>query len=369
MTIRGAGSYLDDQRYAIGGICDIAEKEQVDGILLAGDIFDRSIASPEAVKLYDEVMTHICADLGIRVYLIAGNHDSAERISQCRDLLKKSGLFIAGALTKEVQVVQEGDTDIYLLPWISTDKVRSFFPDKADCIDSMEDAYRTVLDLYRERFIPGHRNILVSHAFIVNAETSVSDRAAEIGSASMVGSSVFDGFDYVALGHLHAPQDITETIRYSGSLMAYSFGKEEKQEKSVTIIDTDDMSRKVIPVPQLRKRTTLKGTYGELLQAEQEKEILEGYVRLEVTDSFVGLEAAAALKEKYDNLLEIAGKSLERDDAGITMSMDEFDEVSSDPESVFRRYCEDTMGEEPDGRLMGLFRSALSRFEREITAG
>ena len=366
MTFRGGLSYAEDQAFAIDHICRIAKEEQVDGILLAGDIFDKSIASQEGLGIYNDTMNRICLDMGIPVYLIAGNHDGAERISQCSELLKKSGLFIAGALTKEPQVVNVGDVDIYLLPWISTDKVRSVFPEKAENINSMEDAYKVVLDRYRESFVKGHKNILVSHAFIVDAETSVSDRAAEVGRATMVGSFVFDGFDYVALGHLHAPQQINENIRYSGSLMAYSFGKEEHQEKSVTIIDTDTMEQRIIPIPELHKRTTLTGTYDELLKADFDEDIVNGYVHLDVTDSYVGLDSLSRLREKYPLLLDVTGKSLERDDARITMTIEELEEAGTDPESVFARFCEDIMEEAPSDHLQELFRQAIAEYDKEV---
>ncbi len=213
LSFRGGVSYAEDQKYAIKNILKIASDENVDGILLAGDIFDKSIASSEAIHTYDEAMTDICVTMGIPVYAIAGNHDGAERISQCSELLKKSGLYIAGSLEEKPEVINLGDTDIYLLPWISTDRVISVYPEKADEIRSLEDAYNVVLDALRDSFIKGHKNILVAHAFIVNAETSVSDRAAEVGKASMIGSHVFDGFDYVALGHLHGPQKVNSIIR------------------------------------------------------------------------------------------------------------------------------------------------------------
>ncbi len=370
MTFRGGVSYRRDQKYMIEHICRIAVDEQVDGILFAGDVFDKSIASQEALQLYDEAMTYICGTLGIPVYLIAGNHDGAERISQCNELLKKSGLYIAGALEETPQVVNAGNVDIYLLPWISTDKVKSVYPDEAEQVHSMEDAYQIVLDHYRDSFVPGHRHILVAHAFIVDAETSVSDRAAEVGRATMIGSYVFDGFDYVALGHLHGPQQINAHIRYSGTPMAYSFGKEESQEKSVTIIDVMDdgsMEQRVIPVPQLHKRVTLTGTFDELMQADYDEAAVNGYVRLDVTDSYVGMDSLAAFREKYPNLLEVVSKGFDREDAKITMTVDEFEHAADDPETIFDRYCEDILEEAPSEHLCELFRSALKHYEKEVT--
>lgn len=366
MNFRGGISYSLDQKFAIDKICKIAVAEQVDGILLAGDVFDKSIASQEAIQTYDQVITYICGTLNIPVYMIAGNHDGAERISQCNELLKNSGLYISGALEEQPYVVNCDDVDIYLLPWISTDKVKTIYSKKADNINSMEDAYKVVLDDYRSQFVPGHKNILVSHAFIVDAETSVSDRAAEVGRATMVGSYVFDGFDYVALGHLHGPQQINKHIRYSGTPMAYSFGKEEKQEKSVTIIDTDSWEQKIVPIPQSHKRVTLTGTFDELMNGEYEDAILNGYVRLEVTDSYVGMESIALFRDKFKNLLEISSRGFDRDDGKITMTIEEFENTDTNPEEVFKRYCEDILEMSPSQHMLVLFKSALNKYEKEI---
>ena len=367
MTYRGGISYADDQRYAIDGICAAAEDEGVDGILIAGDIFDKSVSSQEALMMCDGIITHICSDLKIPVYMIAGNHDGAQRLAQYNRLLRGSGLYIAGSLTKDVCAINAGDADIYLLPWISTDKVKTVYPERAEEIGSMESAYRIVLDEYRKHFMPGRFNILLAHAFIVEAETCVSDRAAEVGRATAVGSQVFDGFDYVALGHLHAPQDITDTIRYSGSPMAYAFGKEEKQVKSVTIVDTSDGSHRIVPIPQLRARTTLTGTLDSLMKADFDESVVNGYVRLEVTDSYVGIETMASLRERYANLLEVVGKDLERADATITMTIDELSGAAGDPGTVFAQYCADTLSTEPDDHLIRLFEDSVMKYNGRMS--
>lgn len=365
MTYRGGISYIKDQQFMIDEICEIAKSKNIDGIFISGDVFDKSIAGCEAIKLYDNTMTRLCLDMNIPVYVIAGNHDGAERLSSCNKLLSKSGLHILGALEKEPAMVNAGDTDIYLLPWISTEKVRAIFPEESKNVETMEDAYRLVLDKYRESFDKNHKHILLSHAFITNADTSTSDRAAEIGHATMVSASVFEGFDYVALGHLHGPQQITNRIRYSGTPMIYSFGKEEKQEKSVTVIDTDTMEQTIIPLRMLHKRTTLSGTYDELMKADYDEDILNGYVRLEVTDSFVGLQAMADFRQKYVNLLEVSSKSLEREDAKITMTVEELEERQNNPKEIFKRYCEDILEELPDEHLQSMFDEVLKEYEKE----
>lgn len=365
MSVRGVISYLEDQKFMLNEICEIAVREGVDGIFVSGDIFDKSVANSEAIQLYDDTMTRLCVEMGIPVYIIAGNHDGAERLSMCNRLLSKSGLHILGSLEKDPVYFNKGDVDIYMLPWISTEKVRSIYPDEAENIVTLEDAYRVVLDAYYKTFESGHKQILLAHAFLSNAQTSTSDRAAEIGHATMIQAALFDKFSYVALGHLHGPQQITDHIRYSGTPMSYSFGKEEKQEKSVTIIDTDSLQQTIIPIQSLHKRTTLTGTFEELVKADFDEEIVNGYVRLEVTDCFVGMQAMADLRQQYPNLLEVSSKSFERDDAKITMTIEEFEECSKDPKEIFLRYCEDILEDKPGEHLTELFESALKKYEKE----
>lgn len=362
ITVRGTARYIDDQKYIIDEIIKIAQERDVDGIIIAGDIFDKNVAASEAIRLYDEVITDICTDLDIPVFIIAGNHDGADRLSQLNRLLQKSGVYISGSLKKEPQVYSFSDTDIFLLPWISTDKVKTVFPEKADEIDSLEAAYRVVLDQYREKFISGHKNVIVSHAFVSGAETSVSDTAAVVGKAAMISGSVFDGFDYVALGHIHGPQKVSEKIRYSGSPLCYSFGSEEKQQKSVIIFDTETAACELVPLMPLRKRITLKDTLENILKADYSEEILNGYLRLEITDVYVGYETASMFKDLYVNYLEYSCPSIEAETENITMSVDDLEEIKKDPRLVFNAYCEDVLNISPSERIRKMFDKALNDF-------
>ncbi len=352
-------SLLADQQFFIDGICSIIERERVDAVLIAGDVYDRSVASAEAIRLYDDAMTRICKGLGVPVLIVAGNHDSAERLASCSELLKAVGLHIAGALTRTPEVVSFDDTEVFLLPWITEAKVKSVYPEEKDRIESIEDAYRVVAEHFRTAFTPGKKHVLTAHAFITNAETSSSDRAAEIGFAMQVPASVFDGFDYVALGHIHKPQDVTDTIRYSGTPMPFSFGREETQVKSVTLIDTRTMARRTVPLPLLHRRTTITGTLEEVLHPTCDEEVKNGYVRAVVTDSFIGLETMSMLLETYPNLLDTCGKTFENESASVTMTIRELEELGRDPAEVFRYFCREELGVSPDERLIGLFREAM----------
>ena len=359
----GEYDLLEDQRFFIDDICRIIRERQVDAVLLAGDVYDRSVASASAIRLYDYAMNRICRELGTKVLTIAGNHDSAERLSSCGQLLEKAGLYISGAAEREPKVVCFDDTEVFLLPWITEEKVRSLYPEERESIGSLTDAYRVVTNHMRDRFSPDKKHIVVSHAFITNSETSTSDRAAEIGFATQVSADVFAGFDYVALGHIHKPQDVNGFIRYCGTPMPYSFGKEEAQVKSVTLLDTKTMAKEILPLPLLHKRATITGTYEELLNPDCPEEEKNGYVRLNVTDTAIGLELLSRLKQVYPHPLVVSGKAYEGDATTITLTMEELEQMESDPREVFKSFCREEMGEEATPHFVELFEKAVSRYE------
>lgn len=357
----GERELREDQYFFIDEICRIIEERQVDAVLLAGDVYDRSVGSASAIRLYNYAMERICRDLKKTVLTIAGNHDSADRLSSCGSLLEKAGLYISGAAEREARVVAFDDAEVFLLPWVTEEKVRSLYPEER--ISDLTGAYQVLTDHMRERFSPDKKHIVVSHAFITNAETSTSDRAAEIGFATQVSASVFDGFDYVALGHIHKPQNVNGHIRYSGTPMPYSFGKEESQEKSVTLLDTETMTQEIVPLPLLHQRRTLTGTYEELLNPDCPEEARTGYVRLNVTDTALGLELLSRLRQVYPHPLVVSGKAYEGDGTSISLTMEEFEQMENDPRQVFRSFCREEMGQEATPHFVELFEKAVSRYE------
>lgn len=357
----GERELREDQYFFIDEICRIIEERQVDAVLLAGDVYDRSVGSASAIRLYNYAMERICRDLKKTVLTIAGNHDSADRLSSCGSLLEKAGLYISGAAEREARVVSFDDAEVFLLPWVTEEKVRSLYPEER--ISDLTGAYQVLTDHMRERFSPDKKHIVVSHAFITNAETSTSDRAAEIGFATQVSASVFDGFDYVALGHIHKPQNVDGHIRYSGTPMPYSFGKEESQEKSVTLLDTETMTQEIVPLPLLHQRRTLTGTYEELLNPDCPEEARTGYVRLNVTDTALGLELLSRLRQVYPHPLVVSGKAYEGDGTSISLTMEEFEQMENDPSQVFRSFCREEMGQEATPHFVELFEKAVSRYE------
>lgn len=363
----GERELLEDQRFFIDEICRVVRERRVDAVLLAGDVYDRAVASASAIGLYDDAMDRLCRELGVPVLVIAGNHDGPERLASCGSLLDRAGLHVLGAAQREPKVVSFPEAEVFLLPWITEEKVKSLYPEEREKIQSLPDAYRVALDRMRERFTPGKKHIVLAHAFITDAETSTSDRAAVIGTAAQVPASVFDGFDYVALGHIHKPQNVNAHVRYSGTPMAYSFGKEESQEKSVTLLDTETMEKEIVPLMPLHRWTTLEGPYETLLAGEYPEETKNGYVRLNVTDSAVGLEMLSRLREQYPNALVIAGKAYDGDNTSITMTMEQLEQLESDPQEVFRSFCREEMNQEATEHFLELFQNAVAAAEEELT--
>lgn len=361
----GERDLWDDQKYFIDAICGIVREKRVDAVLLAGDVYDRSVPAASAIGLYDYAMNRLCGELGVKVLAIAGNHDSAERLASCAGLLDKAGLYLQGAAQREPRVVEFADSQVFFLPWMTEEKIKSLYPEERDGITDLTEAYRVAVNHMREKFIPGKHHLLLSHAFITNAETSTSDRAAEIGFATQVPASVFEGFDYVALGHIHKPQQVNPHVRYSGSPMAYSFGKEERQEKSVTLIDTASMTQQVVPLPLLHRWTTLTDSYEVLLAGEYPEEIREGYVRLNVTDTAVGLDMLSRLRQVYPNALVVAGKTYDGEDTTITLTMEQLEQMESDPAEVFKSFCREEMGQEATDHFLQLFAQAVEEADAE----
>lgn len=356
----GTKSMEEDQRFFLHQLYKIIEEEQIDAVLCAGDVYDSSVSNAEAIAVYNDATTEICAKRRIPFLVIAGNHDGAARLASCRELLKEAGLFVTGRLVCDVEPVSVGNADIYLLPFFHKEEVTALFPEYKKEITSQEKAMQVVCNQIREHWNPQKRHILMTHALIVNAELSESDRSARVGLATAVSKDVFEGFDYVALGHIHKPQVINEQIRYSGSPVKYSFGKEEKQEKCVIVIDTDTMEQKVVPLKQLHDRRTITGTYEEIVAME---DLENDYLRLKVTDRYAGLELLADMQTRFPYLLELYGKSLEENGELSAMSVEELETM--DELAIMKKFCAETFSYEPSEEQVTLFEEVLAWSEKE----
>lgn len=362
----GTDSYEECQRYFLERMYELIRKENVSAVLCAGDVYDTGVTNADAIRLFNDAATMLCQTLGVKFLVIAGNHDSAARLASCRELLKTAGMYVTGRLERDVKPVllDGGKTAVYLLPFFGKEEVTALFPEKAQEIRSLEDAMMVVCDHIRDTMDPACRNIVVSHAYIVSAELSESDRSARVGFATAVSKEVFQGFDYVALGHIHKPQVIDAHIRYSGSPVKYSFGSEETQEKGVVLLDTDTMEQTFVPFPMLRDRVTVKGTYDEIMARD---DIKDAYLRAYVTDRFAGLELQAELREKFPHLLEVYGKSLSEGGELTSLSVDDLETL--DETAVMVRFMEEHHHYTPTTEQMALFADVLawSREEGELS--
>lgn len=351
----------EDHRDFLRQLEAILVDEQVDAVLCAGDVYDSSVTNARAIALYNDAVTMICGKLALPMIVIAGNHDSGARLASCRELLKTAGLFVTGKLTRTIEpvVLDGGTVEVYAVPFFNRDEVTALFPEKAEAIRSYETAFAVVCDHIRAHWNPEAKHILVAHALVVKAELSDSDRAARVGFATAVSKDVFDGFDYVALGHIHKPQIITDTVRYSGSPLCYSFGAEETHDKGVVIIDIDSGQQKTVPITPFHPRRSLVGTYDEVMASEGND---NAYLHIEITDRYAGLQLYSDLKARFPFMLELKGKTIEETGASSTLTDEELETL--DEAAVMKKFMEELFGYCPDERQQALFSAATEQSEK-----
>lgn len=339
---------LEDQRYILKQILTILREEQPDGgVILAGDIYDKAIPSAEAVELFDEFLTELAA-LRLRVFVIAGNHDSPERIAFGNRLMDRSGIYLSPVYDGHVKCIRclnsasattqsaanavdphagtrpaasaaatasatsTPPVDVYLLPFLKPANVRRFYPEET--IESYTDAMRVAIA--HMDIDPTHRNLLVTHQFVTGASRSDSEDIS-VGGTDNVDASVFAPFDYVALGHLHGPQQMGEeggpVIRYAGTPLKYSFS-EARHHKSVTVVEIGEKkadgvvdvcigTRELRPLHDMRE---IRGSYEELtLRANYEGTATDDYIHATLTDEIEVPDAARHLQVIYPNLMKL----------------------------------------------------------------
>lgn len=301
-------SMLEDQRYILTKIVNIIDEEAPDGILIAGDVYDKSVPSAEAVELFDEFLVRL-AKRNLQVFVISGNHDSAERLAFGGRLMDVSGIHLSqvydGTLTPYLLSDEYGTVEVYLLPFLKPAHVRRFFPDET--VETYTDALRTALSA--AMVSQENRTVLVTHQFVTGAERSESEELS-VGGADNVDASVFDGFDYVALGHIHRPQRIgSDRLRYCGTPLKYSFS-EASHEKSVTVVELKekgDLTVRTVPLTPLRDLIELKGSYDELTRKSfyEGTAYPEAYTHITLTDEDDIPEAISKLRVIYHNLMKL----------------------------------------------------------------
>ena len=313
-------SMIDSQRYVLNQAIDLCKKEKIKHIIISGDVYDRSIPPEEAVNLLNSFLSKAVLDEKIKVYMISGNHDSKERLACFNGILEKQGLFIDGSINKDLtmnkHVIKEDGlkVNIYSLPYIYPAEIKILSDDT-----SINDFEKAVIKVLQNNTINKDEiNILNAHYFVTGTTEVIrsdSEARTNVGTIEQISYTVFDDFDYVALGHLHCPQHIgRETIRYAGSPLRYSVD-EIKQDKCFTIIDIkskDDININKVDIKPLYEFTYIEGSVDELTLNSEVKDNRILFFKL--TDTSPVLNAASRLKIKYPNYVGLEYVNIEDDD-------------------------------------------------------
>ena len=363
-------SMLDDQRYILRQILDIAEKRQVSVLLIAGDVYDKASPSAEAVTVFDAFLTDAVA-AGLRVLAIPGNHDSAERIAYAQGLLEKQGVCLPPVYAGEVERVEledeHGPVEFWLLPFLKPGDVRRFFPDE-EIGDDYSAALRAVLGACA--IDQGKRNIVLSHQ-LVTAYGTAPDRADDeikLGGMDNVDVSVYDAFDYVALGHVHRPQRVgRDTVRYSGSPLKYSFS-EARYGKSVALIElgekkpSDDVgecvSFELIPLVPLHDVREVRGTLADVLAMGTAHDASQDY--LHITLSEIHEVFPNAMMLDYDNVTVL----IDRPQTQLTADPDSMDTLD-----LFSVFYESQVGNSLDDEQRNFAHKLIAKVEDSAAKG
>ncbi|MGP9669782.1 exonuclease SbcCD subunit D [Pseudoalteromonas sp. AOP31-A2-14] len=302
-------SLLEDQMHVLNQLIEYIKNEDVDALVIAGDIYDRSLPPANAVELLDNVLKSICMDLNIPIILIPGNHDSAERVRFGAKQMKESGLHIIGNLNEVIEPVlievKGVEVAFYGIPYCEPLMVRDTFDVE---VKSFDDAHTYLVDEIKNVMSDQQVNVLISHCFIDGAAESDSERPLQIGGADRVSYQPCVEFDYVALGHLHSPQyKGMEHIRYSGSIMKYSFS-EQNQKKGITLVEVDKtglVSQTHLPLKPLRDMRVIEDELETILEQGKVDPNNDDYLLVRLTDKHAILDPMGKLRAVYPNVLHL----------------------------------------------------------------
>lgn len=346
--VHGA-SMLEDQKVILDEICEMAEKEKPDAILICGDVYDKPVPPTGAVNLFDSFLNRI-TDMDISVMIISGNHDSGDRLAFGSSLLEKSGVHIAGTydgFPEQVVLSDEyGKVTFTLLPFIKPSTVRAFYPD-SDISD-----YNAALETAVSH-IPinvDERNVILAHQFVTGSITSDSEEHS-VGGLDNVDAFIFDSFDYVALGHIHRPQKLLrETLRYSGSPLKYSFS-ESPYDKSVPVISMYEKGRIDIdkkPLHPVHDMKVIKGEYTSLMNVDFRNSINnEDYIKVILTDEDEIPGAVGRLRTAYPNILSLQYENSRTAAAGVSIT-DAEKHIELLPIELFSKLFYEQNGRKPE---------------------
>lgn len=295
-------SLLDEQRELLFELLTFMDEQDIRTLVIAGDVYDRLIPTQEAVNLLNDFLTTALLKYNIKVLMISGNHDSADRLNFASSILSSSGLFISSQLEEKMEYVDIEDVRFYLLPFVKPSAIKNIYE------EAPTETYNDALHYYlnKQDMSKEHKNILVTHQFVgKSSQRSESELPLSVGGSEIIDATLFKGYDYVALGHLHAPQKVSKDyIRYSGSLMRYSFD-EVTQNKSAVIVDTEDMSFSFYDLKPKRDLNRYTGSFKDFLEGSLVTQ-KDDYLSFELTDTVLIPHAMEQLRPLYPHLLKIS---------------------------------------------------------------
>ncbi len=303
-------SLLEDQRVVLAQIIDYLKQQPVDALIIAGDIYDRSVPPTVAIELMNQFINLVCGELQIPIILIPGNHDGAQRLGFGAEQLKQAGLHIIANFEDMLKPVvieteQAGEVAFYGMPYNDPETVRHYYSEPASTHD---DAHQLLCEKIRQQFKPQQRNILISHCFVDGAIESDSERPLSIGGSDRVSHEHFVDFDYVALGHLHQPQKKGEEfIRYSGSPMKYSFS-EQHQKKGMTLVELNRdgfVSATHIPLNAPHQMRIIEGELQQIIEQGKSDPHAHDYLLVRLMDKHAILDPMEKLRAVYPNVLHL----------------------------------------------------------------
>ena len=361
-------SMLEDQQYILTEILQIIDREKPDGVMIAGDVYDKSVPSAEAVALLDDFLVRL-AKRDLQVFLISGNHDSPERMAFGGRLMAQSGVHLAPVYDGKVSPItltdNYGPVNLYLLPFLKPAHVRRCFPERE--ILTYTDALAAAIEAMGVD--PAQRNVLVTHQFVTGAARCDSEEIS-VGGTDNVDVSVFEPFDYVALGHIHGPQQVgRETVRYCGTPLKYSFS-EAKHQKSVTVVELGEkgaVSVRTVPLTPMRDLAELRGTYEELTFRGfyQGTSYPRDYVHITLTDEEDIPDAVSKLRIIYPNLMKLDYDN-KRTRAGIVLEGAEDQQRS--PLELLEEFYEKQNGQPMGEEQRAFAKSLMERIWEEDEA-
>lgn len=300
----------EDQTEMLRQFINVVEEEKPDAVIIAGDLYDRSVPPTSAVELLHDVFYTITTELNTPILAISGNHDSAERIHFGNQLFQRSGLYIEGKSSKTPASINIKGVNVYLIPYAEPSTIRHLFDDPT--VTSHEDAMKRIVGAIELTINVNEPNVFVGHAFVLGGRTSDSERTLSVGGSECVSADVFSPFHYTALGHLHSPHAIKHpTVQYSGSLMKYSFS-ESKQNKSISIIEIDEKGnydinfRSLTPVRDVRE---IEGNLDMLLDPQfYTNQKVDDYLKIILNDEGALIDPIGKLRSVYPNVLHLERK-------------------------------------------------------------